>query len=75
MDAANPLCRWLLAAGLAAASGGTPVRHACDDIPTIRGQVPEPAAPDSRRRSGPACPSFPIQPRLTRFASPGRRCR
>lgn len=52
MDAANPLCRWLLAIGLAAAIGC----HSTDTmpVPTIRGQVPEPVAPVPP--SGPATP-------------------
>jgi peptidyl-prolyl cis-trans isomerase SurA len=53
MDAANPLCRWLMAAGLVAAagcqSGGTM------PIPTVRGQLP----PDP---AGPAAPVAPVSP-------------
>jgi peptidyl-prolyl cis-trans isomerase SurA len=51
MDAANPLSRWLFAAGLAAVIGC----HACDrvPIPTIRGQSPDPAA------RGPLAPPAP----------------
>jgi peptidyl-prolyl cis-trans isomerase SurA len=58
MDAANLLCRWLLAAGLAAVIGC----HACDTvpIPTIRGQVPEstPTTPPA----GPLSPAAPASP-------------
>jgi peptidyl-prolyl cis-trans isomerase SurA len=58
MDAANPQCRWLLAVGLAAAIGC----HSTDKtpVPTIRGQVPEPAAPVPP--AGPATPVSPSTP-------------
>ncbi len=55
MDAANPLCRWFFAAGLAAAAGC----QSCDrvPIPTIRGQIPEPVAP-----AAPVAPTTPTAP-------------
>ncbi len=59
MDAANPLCRWLFAVGLAAAVGC----HTSDKvaIPTVRGQVPgEPVAP--LPPPGPLAPTAPAGP-------------
>jgi parvulin-like peptidyl-prolyl isomerase len=68
MDAANPLCRWLFAAGLVVAVGC----KSCETlpIPTVRGQVPPdplaplppvgPVAPLSP--AGPLAPTAPVVP-------------
>ena len=58
MDAANPLCRWLSAAVLAALIGC----QTCDQvpIPTIRGQSPAPLAPIAP--PGPLSPATPSSP-------------
>jgi parvulin-like peptidyl-prolyl isomerase len=68
MDAANPLCRWLFAAGLVIAIGC----KSCETIPipTVRGQVPPdpiaplppvgPVAPLSP--AGPIAPTAPVVP-------------
>jgi parvulin-like peptidyl-prolyl isomerase len=67
MDAANPLCRWLLAAGLAVVMGC----HTCDrvPIPTIRGQSPGPVSPtpppgpvSPPAAAGPVVPASPNLP-------------
>lgn len=71
MDAANPLCRWLLAAGLAAsvgcASGGVSVPVAG------RGQVPsDPIAPAPLAPVAPVTPSAPTGPFVPGAAIPGQ---
>ena len=68
MDAANSLGRWLIAAGLFAAVG---CRHACDHVPlpTIRGQVPEAAAP--AQPAAPSSPTAPARPVVPASATAG----
>jgi len=76
MDAANPLCRWLTAAALAAIFGC----QACErvPIPTIRGQSPGPIAPVApvapitpNSPVGPGSPVIPAAPSVSGGAVPG----